>query len=184
MKKLHFACGDVFLKGYTNIDIIGDLSSQVDNNQNITTLDEYYRRPFGAKPKKAIVDKTMDLRDDYGWLSYKNNSIDEIIIIAAIEHFTEEEANKIIDQFYRILKPGGKLIIDFPDIERILKEYNDRPEFMIRLIYGSQKNDYAFHKWGYTKETFKKLLGNRWKSIQYKDIVAHDYPEIGVEAIK
>ena len=182
--KLHFCCGDVFLKGYTNIDIIGDLSSQVKNNLNITTLDEYYRRPFGANPRKAIVDKIMDLRDDYGWLGYKDNSIDEIIIIAAIEHFTKNETEKIINQFYRILKPGGKLIIDFPDIERILKEYKDRPEFMIRLIYGSQKNGYAFHKWGYTKETFIELLGNRWKSIQCKDIVVHDYPEIGVEAIK
>ena len=183
-KRLHFTCGDVYLKGYTNIDIIGELASQVKDNPNITTLKKYYKYPFGTAPREVIVDRIMDLRDDYGWTMYKNNLVDEIIMLCAIEHFVKKEAEMIIGQFYRILKSGGRLIIDFPDIGETLKRYKDKPEFMIRLIYGSQKNGYAFHKWGYTKETFAELLGNQWKTIEWKDIVAHDYPVIGAVAIK
>ena len=183
-RRLHFCCGDVYLKEYTNVDISGELASQVKDNPNITTLEKYYKYPFGATPREVIADRIMDLTNEQSWERYKNNSIDEIIILCAIEHFVKKEAEKIIGQFYRILKSGGRLIIDFPDIEGILKKYKDNPKFMIRLIYGSQKNKYAFHKWGYTKETFIELLGNQWEIIEWKIIVPKDHPVIGAVAIK
>jgi hypothetical protein len=58
--------------------------------------------------------------------------------------------------------------------------FRNNPEYMMRLIYGSQKNDGAFHRWGYTTETItEKLKCNPWKFIDFGDIVKHDYPMIG-----
>ena len=179
---LHFCCGDVYLEGYTNIDGKGKLVSDVKDNPNITTLEKYYKYPFGTEPKEVIADKIMNLTEDDGWKDFKTNSIDTIVMLCAIEHFTKGEAENIIGQFHRMLKPDGKLIIDFPDINQIIKKYKGDPEFMIRLIYGSQKNEYAFHKWGWTKETFAKLLSNYWKTIKWKTVVPHDYPEVEVVA--
>jgi len=54
---------------------------------------------------------------------------------------------------------------------------------MIRLLYGSGKNIESVHKWGYTKFTIGWLL-KHWSNVEYKDIVMHEYPMIGVEATK
>jgi hypothetical protein len=56
---------------------------------------------------------------------------------------------------------------------------------MMRLIYGSQKNDGAFHRWGYTKETIREKASKQpWLEIHFKDVVKHEYPMIGVRLVK
>jgi len=76
---------------------------------------------------------------------------------------------------------GGQFKFDFPDLKKTVPEFDDR--YMIRLVYGSYKNEYARHKWGYTRNTIKKLF-NKWYSLDFKDIVKHDYPMQGVIATK
>ena len=185
--KLHLACGDVYLKGYENIDIDGKLVSEVSKKEleaNSTTLDNYFKYKFGAPRRDIITDVKMDLLKSW---NYADKSIDEIVMISCIEHFTLDEAGKIIQEIKRVLKPGGKLLIDFPDIwKSILKYYGKDPEFCIKLIYCNHKNEYSAHKWGYTKDTFRELIGGGkdWDKVIFRNIVNHDYPMQGVECVR
>lgn len=46
--------------------------------------------------------------------SYKNNFFDAIVCISVLEHFKGKELNKAVSEMYRILKPGGTLVMGFP----------------------------------------------------------------------
>lgn len=184
--KLHVCCGDVYLNNYTNIDIKGTV---VDPKKrypklNPTHINSYYTRDFSiARGHKGefFVDKVMNVLEPW---DYKDSSVDEIVMISCIEHFTKEEAKFIISEITRIMKPKGTLIIDFPDLYLdILQYYYKDPRFMMELIYCNGKDNLSKHQWGYTYYTFRKLLGKQWDT-KLETIVTHDYPMVGVVATK
>lgn len=45
---------------------------------------------------------------------YKDNFFDAIVCISVLEHFKGKELNKAVLEMYRILKPGGILVMGFP----------------------------------------------------------------------
>ena len=185
MKKimLHVCAGDVYLRGYTNIDIKGKLITEVKHNQNKTDVDHYYKYTFRkSQPREFIIDKQMNILEKW---DYKDKTVSEIIMISAIEHFTRIEAEFIISEIKRVLKSNGQLIIDFPDIKKDVELYYDiNPEFMIELLYCNHKNRFSTHNWGYTQTTFTKLLGEGWKELVWGNVIRHNYPMIGALCIK
>lgn len=178
-KKIHLACGDVYLSGYENVDVIGTIKNWDSSSGYGTTVDEYYDHPFGDN-KEVIVDRKIDMLT--GW-DYPKESIEEVLMINTLEHFTKIEAQGLVADIYESLIKGGKFIFDFSDLQRSVNEYDG--EFMIRLIYGSYKHAHCIHKWGYTRKTITELLGNKWGKIEFRDTVKHIYyPTIGVIATK
>lgn len=180
--KLHLCCGDIYLKGYVNIDIYNDKTA----TPVVTTLDEYYKRPIktNAGQRSIVADKCMDVTQSW---EFENDSIDEILMICGIEHFTRDEASHIIDEAYRVLKNGGCFSFDFPDIwETVDKYYKEDPNYMARLLYGSGKNIESIHKWGYTPESIEDRLTHKyqWRCIRVEELVKHEYPMIGIVAVK
>jgi len=175
--KVHLACGDVYLKGYTNVDAMGELVSG--DNPNETTLENYYTGKVHDN-KKVIVDRIMKLPEE---LDFKD--VEEYLMISAFEHFSLTDATTLIDKIYNSLVVGGKFIFDFPDVEMTVWKYAYDPEYMMRLIYGSGKNGYGFHKNGYTIKTIYQLLRKYpWFDITSGDIVKHEYPMVGIWATK
>ena len=181
--KLHLCCGDVYLEGYFNVDITGLLSYTVTDNPNVTTLSQYYKYNFKQDtPRVFIIDKQMNILDRW---DFEDKSIEEVVMISAIEHFPKLEAEYIVSEVKRVLQPGGKFIFDFPDILGDVKWYAEsNPEFLMELIYCNHKNKYSIHHWGYTVKTANTLLGDGWVSITEKTIVVHDYPMTGIVAVK
>jgi len=177
--KLHIACGDVYLKGYTNVDVQGIFAKDLKTeNPNETTLDNYFKYPFGSPRREIIIDKRMNLLQPW---DFEDSSVEEIVMISCIEHFTKTQAEFIVSEIKRVLKPHGVFVFDFPDIRETVKKYYDSdPEYMARLIYCNQKDEYSLHKWGYTWLTIRKLLGEGWLCIQKLTVVIHIYPMIGV----
>lgn len=45
---------------------------------------------------------------------YKDNFFDRITCVSVLEHFTGKEINRAVAEMYRILKPGGYLVIGSP----------------------------------------------------------------------
>jgi ubiquinone/menaquinone biosynthesis C-methylase UbiE len=183
--KLHICCGDVYLQGYINVDIQGN----IEHNEIGTTLDNYYTKPFSKTPRQGKdrnffpVDLKLNILEPWPW---KNNEIDEIVMIQALEHFTREEAKFVIGEIYRILKIGGVFILDFPDIIKTFRKYKNDFNYLTRLIYCTYIDQYSIHKTAYDKKTIKTLLkenGRKW-FIEFKSLVDHDYPTIGVFSIK
>jgi len=190
--KLHWCSGDIYLDGYINININGKLAkdcTEAEIERNRTSLDKYFKYPFIQDPierrKQArgfICDRMEDVLQKW---NFEDNSVDEIVLISAFEHFYNQDIrNHVIPEISRVLKSGGKFITDFPDIKKQMElYYKDDPEFCFELIYCNHKDNFSIHHWGYNPETFKKLFPDTW-SINEKTYVVHDYPMIGMEAIK
>lgn len=194
--KLHVCCGEVYLKGWHNVDVhIPGYSFLAKDRPDIvavneTTLGNYYKYDFGKHPfKLCVVDEFKDVRE----LDYDDESCSQILMVSAIEHFSLPETRNILRNFYRMLKQGGQLSFDFPDIEKTVSQIieNNRDaeciNWVMRLIYGSQKNEYSFHKYGYTEETMADELERARFSrsnIGFGPIVNHFYPMIGVTVRK
>lgn len=183
--KLHIGCGDIFLQGYTNLDIKGELVSEVSLEEleaNKTVLSNYFKYPFGSPRREVIVDKRQNLLERW---DFEDNSITEIIAISVIEHFAINEAQFIISEIKRVLTSQGIFIVDFPNITETVLQYMDKdPNLAMRLIYCNNKDIYSCHRNGFTFNTFKEFLGDGWCSITEDVIIKHDYPMHSVIAIK
>ena len=188
--KLHLCCGDIYLDGYANCDLYGILlsDSKCLNNPNKTTLNKYFQYPFEKdirkrKKREIMVDVEMDILKRWPFFG---NCVDEIVMISAFEHFEHlTEIPHIVKEAYRVLKKGGIWKFDFPDIKKQVDEwYGKDDEFMMELIYCNHKNELSMHMWGYTEKTIPNyLIPSNWK-LEFKEVVKHDYPMIGVEATK
>lgn len=186
--KLHLCCGDIYLKGYINIDINGILINDFKSeNINETTLDKYFKYPFEPDVSKRIkrpfiIDKQMNILERW---PFEDESVEDIVMISCIEHFNPKtELPHILSEMNRVMKKEGRLIIDFPDIKKQVDEYYDKdPEFCMELIYCNHKNPYSIHHWGFNEKTFPNYLGRNWE-YTFETVVKHEYPMIGVIAIK
>lgn len=93
------------------------------------------------------------------WLISPNeipdDSLDEVIAIAFMEHLSYEEFYDTVVNVRRMLKPGGVFLFDVPDLEAWCRYFIDPPpefdrEYILRTIYGWQRWDGDGHKSGWT----------------------------------
>ena len=98
----------------------------------------------------------VDVVSDFRLLSFKD--LDEIRSHHLFEHFSRAEAEDILDQWYSWLKVGGVLIIETPDFEGICKDFDKDPYWMTRHAYGSQGEEWAFHRSGWYEAAFRESL--------------------------
>lgn len=182
MRRIHICCGDVYLDGYENVDIAGDVIELTRENTLKTTIENYYNKPFGEPVRRAIIDYHLDLIGQE-W-PYEINSIDEFLMICALEHFLPHEIETIIGRLRYSLRPGGKLNIEVPDVVATVEQFANNPHLMFKLIYATSRDIYSCHRWGYTQETLNKVMGDSWASVEAKTIIKHSYPVLGVECVK
>jgi predicted SAM-dependent methyltransferase len=67
--------------------------------------------------------KKVDIRCDALFLPFKNESFDLIYLGHVIEHFSKNNVKKLLREMYRILKQEGKLVIDTPDFDKLVRAY-------------------------------------------------------------
>lgn len=141
--------------------------------------------------KKA--DMKYDIKER---LPFPDGSISEIYAQHIIEHFNRFEWDKIRQDWSRVLKKGGKLIIECPDIIRCMKRYIDdtdnlREKLWIQTIYGKQESfgPGQDHKNGFYFEKIEKHLNDVGLSVISYSYLHHDIKDdngfnIRVEAKK
>lgn len=186
--KLHLGCGGVYLDEYINIDTVGVYAKNHPTQLaiNRTTLDNYFKTPYTKKqvaynPKvRNVVDVKANCID----LSmFKDNEVDEILSVNLIDHFRYQDLPQIIEEWRRVLKKGGRLIIDVGDIKgnaRMILDAKDDEEleWALRLTYCHSRNYYDSHHWGYYPEYLQKKMRS-WGFKQLwtrRDFIEHAYP--------
>jgi predicted SAM-dependent methyltransferase len=111
--------------------------------------------------------------DEYGditKLQYRN--IEEILAVHVFEHFFPWKVAEILKGWRECLKDGGKLILEMPDLKKILKHFQAE-EISLTLtmfaLYGGEKSERLedLHKWAWTYETIKPVL----EEAGFKDVV-------------
>lgn len=105
-----------------------------------------------SRPEVDYVGNASDLSQ------FADNYIDVIYTSHVLEHFfynIENELTNTLKEWYRVLKPGGKLLISVPDLKTLCWLYLN-PNLMpierfhlMRVIFGGQTNIYDVHKVGF-----------------------------------
>lgn len=123
----------------------------------------------------------IDYKSDVSDLSmFEDNSVDLIYACHVLEHFKRYEAERILGEWYRVLKPSGILRVAVPDFEAIVtvyEKYKDM-EFIMGLLYGGQDYEYNFHHVAFDFRYLEKLLAKvgfknvhryNWRKTIHKD---------------
>ena len=148
--KLNIGCGRMVLNGWTNIDI------QVS--------------PRAPREPELLCDvRSIPLPDECAT---------EVMALHLIEHFYYWEVRDVLQEWRRLLTPGGTLILELPNLaaaaRNLLKGLND--QMCMWPLYGdpSHGDPYMCHKWGYTPETIKKeLVRNGFQNIRISKPLTH-----------
>lgn len=89
-------------------------------------------------------------------LPYADNSVDEIRASHILEHFSFGDVEKALDEWVRVLKPGGKLRVAVPDIDKVLAAKAD-PNRLFYLMGGQMHAD-DFHRSAFDEDRLRKTL--------------------------
>ena len=113
------------------------------------------------------ADIVCDIRD----LAFcDSNSVDEILSVHVIEHFYKWQVQGLLWEWRRVLKPGGKIILECPNLELACMAFlqGAPDQFTMWAFYGNPnlKNELHCHHWGWTPTTLSEEL----KQAGFKDI--------------
>jgi SAM-dependent methyltransferase len=170
--RLNLGCGDKILPGYINVDVVESRA--------------------GKRP-----DVLCDLHD----LSvFSSNHADEILSVHVVEHFWRWEIEDVLREWVRVLKPGGQLVVECPNLLSACEEFLKNPDTnslptregqrTMWVFYGDPawKDPYMIQRWGYTPNSLKALLESvglvdvRQMPAQYKLREPRDMRVVGFKA--
>lgn len=77
-------------------------------------------------------------------LPYQNESFDIVLSISVIEHVANEGDSDFIKEIWRVLKPGGIVILTFPIATKFKIEYSDTDTYSLNV--NSKDSKYFFQR--------------------------------------
>jgi glycosyltransferase involved in cell wall biosynthesis/ubiquinone/menaquinone biosynthesis C-methylase UbiE len=110
---------------------------------------------------KKIITKKLKLSDK---LPYDDSSFDIVTMLAVLEHL--DKPKEITEEIYRILKPGGKLLLTVPS-----KRAQPVLEFLAFKLHIISEKEILDHKKYYDMEELANLIGH----IDGFNIEYHEY---------
>ena len=139
--RLNLGCGDKILPGYVNIDLADERA--------------------GHKPDIICDVRKLTLPDAYA---------DEAMAIHVVEHFWRWEVVEILKEWRRVLKPGGKIILECPNLLSACEAVLKNPEAAsgpgregqrsMWVLYGDPawKDPLMCHRWAYTPQSLGAVM--------------------------
>ena len=139
--RLNLGSGDKPLPGYLNVDI--------------------------APSRKGIA---PDIVSDIRKLDLPDNYADEVLAVHLIEHLYYWELPDILKEWMRVLKPGGRVVLECPNILSAAKQLLEDPknrcgpgkegQTTMWPFYGDPgwKDPLMCHRWGYTPASLQAVL--------------------------
>ena len=123
----------------------------------------------GDKRKKDYinVDKYVSGPDvvamDPLHLPFDNGTVDVILTEHMLEHLGKHEVPVALQEWARVLKPHGKLLMNLPNLEWCLQQWLAKPEeerwgWQLDTIFGLQTHRGEFHQTGFTSARLRTLL--------------------------
>lgn len=89
-------------------------------------------------------------------LPYPDGAVDEIRASHILEHFTFGDAQTAMAEWARVLKPGGRIRISVPDVDKVLASDN-KAERLFWLM-GGQMHENDIHKSAYDKDRLSGIM--------------------------
>lgn len=138
-------------------------------------LDQVIQGNLGNYTKNDL--KVQCLNNNWDKLPYLDNYFDCLVFSEVLEHLYESPI-KYLEEFFRILRPNGYLIITTPNVMRI----ENKIKFLFGInIYQDIKRycynpRYTLHFREYSKKDLQTLLG---EYLNYKNIRLHLFDYLG-----
>jgi predicted SAM-dependent methyltransferase len=116
---------------------------------------------------------------------FKNETFDFVYHSHVLEHFSKEDGEKLIEECFRVLKPGGTLRIAIPDLEQIAKNYIKFLEAGVKKPDDEQNR--ANYEWMLIEmydQTVRSQSGGNMAKYIYQDKICNEdflYERIGEE---
>lgn len=135
--RIHLGCGERRLDNYVNVDL-----------------------PPGPD---SIMDTQADVFGDVPELRFPHGSVDEVRCHHVFEHFPRVEALALLIRWHEWLRPGGRIVIETPDLEGSARTLlSDQPLQVklgvVRHLAGDQAESWAFHVDHWFPERFRHTL--------------------------
>lgn len=127
----------------------------------------------------------------------KSNSIDYFVYQHCLEHEGCGEGEGLIAEAYRVLKPGGSLLVTVPDMRALASAWLSgrmNTQLYFTNAYGAYMgHDEDRHRWGYDEASLRQFISKcanwqwvgrfNWRSISAMDL-SRDWWILDVEAVK
>ena len=153
--KLNLGCGARHVEGYVNVDLESNWSTK--------------------KP-----DVAADISKP---LPFESGVADEVRGIHIFEHFYRYEADEILTDWVRVLKPGGLLVLELPCLDKVfsimqhsIKNKMAMPENLTLWgLYGDPKySDPAMvHRWCYSQAELTGMMQDRGLTVESTKATTH-----------
>lgn len=152
---LNLGCGRKIWPNFVNIDFPSNWS--------------------GKKP-----DIECDLRD----IPLEDNYADSAYAIHVLEHFYRWETDKVLKEWHRVLKVGGKLVIEVPCMDKVIGLFNHfiqkkQPidsQMTLWALYGDPgyEEPNMVHKWCFfAQELVHEMKEAGFSNVEYSDPEYH-----------
>jgi SAM-dependent methyltransferase len=105
-----------------------------------------------------------DYRCDVTSLPFANNEFDLVFSSHVLEHFPRGKWNSVLDEWIRVLKPDGELMLVLPNIDWAVEAMTKKegsPNDIMNVLYGGQTNDFDFHYTGFNPGLITEALTKR-----------------------
>lgn len=154
--KLNLGCGIRIVKGFINVD------NYLDEEKLKAKSDDYISTEW--------QEGAVFMRGDMRKLPFSDNYADYIECADAIEHISHRDIGRVFGEFYRVLKPGGNIVlatVDFDELARLWVDcskgslgvpFLDSYVDLFQIIYGSQKHEGEFHRMPFNSAILFNLL--------------------------
>lgn len=134
------------------------------------------RRIEGYTGIDAVERPAADIIARADSIPLPDGSVDEIMAIHLFEHFYQWECDTVIAEWKRLLKPGGQLVLELPNLIKCCENVisgrmvgGKHPEQLgMWGCYGDPRESDPFmaHRWGWTPKTLTAFLkGNGFIKI-------------------
>jgi predicted SAM-dependent methyltransferase len=153
--KLNLGCGNKHLEGFINCDM-----------------------PDAWHDKEP--DRVVNLRKP---LPFGDETADEIVAFHSFEHFYRFEADAILEDWVRVLKPDGLLVLEVPCLDKIIGIFNaciakgvPPPENLtLGGLYGdlSQRSEAMAHRWCYSVGELTGMMQANGLEVEMKPTQTH-----------
>jgi SAM-dependent methyltransferase len=207
-KKLHLGCGPNVIDGWLNID--GSWSAWFASHQRLARVLAAIR----IIPKRLVGNfypeniKMHDLRRPLRFV--EDDSCEAVYASHLLEHMLYPDAQRVLRESFRVLRPGGVARFVVPDLRSIVLEYMGQgtvadshgeiplltgaDRFSSRFLNASIKpqdgsplyrlytamTNFHIHKWMYDGESLKRHM----EQVGFKDVAVRGLNESAITGIE
>jgi len=91
---------------------------------------------------------------------FADESVDLVYASHCLEHFGYRQVDRVLQEWTRVLRPGGVLRLSVPDLDRLLAIYHQTgdPGDIVEQLMGGQNNRFNFHLAVFSRRSLQAQL--------------------------